>query len=923
MPDISKYTFKLINVRGTSKKQGTAFLISQKFAITAKHVLQTRNTKIVELHYNDRKIKARVIKSAKDLDAVILELDEKIARVDIPELNKCFNPQENPSSWFSYGFPNNYQKDLAGSNLRATRGNYSWDIDIDLDKTIQGYKGISGAPVIVDNKIIGLITTDIPNDQLGVISLKRVNSLISLDEIIKSNKDNAKRNEEEERDWSKIIGKSNYNKYSLLQTKDFENHIKKYPSGKYANEAKERIEIANKWFKAVTSNNFEIYKIEYEHSEFKEEDFDNRFYYLALKNIWTHGDTDIFPYPLENRIFKDRTEDVINALISLDKQFSKYIFKDDESTLTFDLPNKNLIETVIPIGYTGFRWVTQIEPIWNAYFLSVVLMITNRIEDKRKASSFSNSFFSYRFEPDYKFGYLFKKRKGYQFWDKSESLIKEYVKTVDSKKIDDLKNRIVLKEQDFKNEIQRSFNLKEEESNKVVLASRIKISDWLAFQIHSYEFIRNSSEYKYVVSCDIADFYNRINHSYLGDTLYSYGDVKNKLFQLIKIFSKKKSHGLPIGGNASRILAENILYDIDEFLYDNEIKFARFVDDYYIFSETENEANKYLHKFFKYLLNNKGLSLQKHKIQIYTRTEFLNSIETRLFWKSDDKEVQDKARAMALARFDYYSEDPDENEIENSINIEKLLNEELRKSRIHEQLANRLLLELSRSSKNNINDDEFNLAISKAFYSIFFKRTDRYEKDKILKLYPIFRKLLIAIKANIQKERLIKIKQNVKSGKITKDVSIDILELVLGRLLALYNDNSYIFDIELHKVYWFYLLSKLPFDYFSKPLSVPNEEQVVLKEFFKREFQNSESVFTRSWLLLNLLISNETGEINRNYESYKEKDYWEKRVYIISAPLVDRLDEGKIEESSLNEFEKIIFNWAKEIGSVEEFRRIL
>ena len=61
MSDISKYTFKLNNLRGTNKKQGTAFLISQKFALTAKHVLQTPKTRTVELDCNGKKIKAKVI----------------------------------------------------------------------------------------------------------------------------------------------------------------------------------------------------------------------------------------------------------------------------------------------------------------------------------------------------------------------------------------------------------------------------------------------------------------------------------------------------------------------------------------------------------------------------------------------------------------------------------------------------------------------------------------------------------------------------------------------------------------------------------------------------------------------------------------------------------------------------------------------
>ena len=35
------------------------------------------------------------------------------------------------------------------------------------------------------------------------------------------------------------------------------------------------------------------------------------------------------------------------------------------------------------VGYTSFRWVTQIDPIWNAYLLGLVLSIAPAIEAER------------------------------------------------------------------------------------------------------------------------------------------------------------------------------------------------------------------------------------------------------------------------------------------------------------------------------------------------------------------------------------------------------------------------------------------------------------------------------------------------------------------------------------------------------------
>lgn len=97
------------------------------------------------------------------------------------------------------------------------------------------------------------------------------------------------------------------------------------------------------------------------------------FYNLAIKNISTHGDTDIFPYPIENALFFDMPDKVKNLLDDIDKNFDKWLSKYPIDT----------IKTCIPVGYTGFRWATLIDPLWNAYLLSEVLKISDKIEASR------------------------------------------------------------------------------------------------------------------------------------------------------------------------------------------------------------------------------------------------------------------------------------------------------------------------------------------------------------------------------------------------------------------------------------------------------------------------------------------------------------------------------------------------------------
>jgi hypothetical protein len=102
-----------------------------------------------------------------------------------------------------------------------------------------------------------------------------------------------------------------------------------------------------------------------------------------------HGDTDIFPFPVENRVIFDCTEEVVKYLLEVDSDFDRFI-------TTYPPANYG---TLAPVGYTGFRWATQIDPLWNVYFLALVIRLGERIESARLPAT-SRRVFSYRFIPD-------------------------------------------------------------------------------------------------------------------------------------------------------------------------------------------------------------------------------------------------------------------------------------------------------------------------------------------------------------------------------------------------------------------------------------------------------------------------------------------------------------------------------------------
>lgn len=109
----------------------------------------------------------------------------------------------------------------------------------------------------------------------------------------------------------------------------------------------------------------------------------------AVENVSHHGDTDVFPYPIENHVFFDDPQAGIDLLLT--------IHRDLEAALKSTPP---VTESMLsPAGYTGFRWATQIDPIWNAYFLGIIIKAGEQIEAARIPKE-RKTIFSYRFSWD-------------------------------------------------------------------------------------------------------------------------------------------------------------------------------------------------------------------------------------------------------------------------------------------------------------------------------------------------------------------------------------------------------------------------------------------------------------------------------------------------------------------------------------------
>jgi hypothetical protein len=199
--------------------------------------------------------------------------------------------------------------------------------------------------------------------------------------------------------------------------------------------------------------------------------------------------------------------------------------------------------------------------------------------------------------------------------------------------------------------------------------------DWLEWQLKEAE----ADGVVEVIATDIADYYQRIYIHRIENCLDSATankGIKKFIEKTIKQIRSRQSHGIPVGGTASRILAEATLADSDSALADESYKCTRFVDDMRIFVREGQNAYTILAFLADQLAASEGLSLNAQKTRLFSKDEFVQFLKEQTgdaFSEAEKKAIQDLSHAL------YFDEEPDENDINRlrSLNLVEMLTKEL------------------------------------------------------------------------------------------------------------------------------------------------------------------------------------------------------------------------------------------------------
>ncbi len=147
-----------------------------------------------------------------------------------------------------------------------------------------------------------------------------------------------------------------------------------------------------------------------------------------------------------------------------------------------------------------------------------------------------------------------------------------------------------------------------------------------------------------VVSCDISNFYDRLNLHRLECILSSNPKIDKKIIlqinELLLFWSGRDSYGIPVGSNASRILAEAALIEVDNFLLSHKISYCRFVDDFRLFAPDSATAHRWLALLVD-RLSKEGLFLNTGKTEIKDVSTFKEEVEVSTEEQSENNPATD------------------------------------------------------------------------------------------------------------------------------------------------------------------------------------------------------------------------------------------------------------------------------------------
>ncbi|MFC3228317.1 RNA-directed DNA polymerase [Marinibaculum pumilum] len=142
-----------------------------------------------------------------------------------------------------------------------------------------------------------------------------------------------------------------------------------------------------------------------------------------------------------------------------------------------------------------------------------------------------------------------------------------------------------------------------------------------------------NNENSVVVQTDISSFYEHVYHHRLenvvNDLAPANSTIATQIDRILSKLSSGRSFGLPVGGQCARVLAEVLMTPIDASLSDAGIVWHRFVDDFTLVCNSQQDAYAAL-SILSNTLADYGLSLNRTKTTTLSAKHYREYIAVQL-----------------------------------------------------------------------------------------------------------------------------------------------------------------------------------------------------------------------------------------------------------------------------------------------------
>lgn len=220
-----------------------------------------------------------------------------------------------------------------------------------------------------------------------------------------------------------------------------------------------------------------------------------------------------------------------------------------------------------------------------------------------------------------------------------------------------------------------SYRFDDDVNSSTLFTDTCTYHDWLIIVAELCKSDDVFSNDQLILETDISDFYGRIYFhriEHVLDDIEAANAPRKIIENIIKNSRARQSFGLPVGGAASRIIAEGVLIDVDTMLRREGFKFTRFVDDFRIKVDSPAQAHTALCRLAEYLMLTEGLSLNAAKTRIVSSSIAIGEIDSNFSEVFSSEEINGLDRYL---RAIYDAEDVAETiaeEIDTGTLVEKL-----------------------------------------------------------------------------------------------------------------------------------------------------------------------------------------------------------------------------------------------------------